>query len=417
MKPRWALLAFLCSVPSVPRAEEVELRYEDLPRLVAEGNGDVRAARDFSAAARTGTGHLGRSFAPSVKLTAGEESFETGPYGTASQAYGSAEAELNLYRGGRDRLEERLRGAQVAASSAAARRTYLEDLTRSRRLHGRLVYDREAAAFLVEVAERNREILSSADRRVRRGLATETDRLEFELFGAQLREEIESLRHDVVLGEAELAPLLGKPVGTAFRTVEELPHVHDDPLLAAEPAAEDEPEVRSLRAHQESTALEGRAAGRAAAPSLDLYGGYHLYTRRERDFPRREDRDDRVGGIRLTWALFDGFRSRNQARVLAGRARAYGAQADHRMRTLDARERVLKEDLKHHHELLHSSEEQIALARKYLALTLAEYDRGVKNSPDALGALQRYSLVRRQYVERKRDYESVRAELLALLGL
>jgi len=415
MKRGWAFLALLSTSAPLLGADTVALKYDDLPRLVAERNQNVQGARGLVEASRTRTGHFRRSFGPSVRLEAGQEAFKTGSYDSASQPYGAAEAQINLYRGGRDRLEEDARRAEVDASSASARQVYVEELAEARRLYTALVFDQEMIRTLTGAAERNEKILASANRRVNRGLATETDRLEFEMLGLKLEEEIESLRRDILLVETALAPLVGMAAGTVFQTEDTLPHSHDDALLAAAFSPEAAPGFMALRANQALLERQGRSAGAAWRPSLDVYGGYHLYTRRERDFPERTDRDDTVGGVRLSVGLWDGLQMRRQADALAQQSRAYGLQASHEKEALSAREMVLKEGLKHHHELLHSSEKQIELSQKYLSRTLEEYDRGVKNSPDVLSAFQKSLDLQRQYAERRRDYQTVRADLLRLV--
>lgn len=409
----WFLPALLLAGAPL-HAETVELKFEDLPGLVASQNQAVKGANALVESAEKRTGHFARSYYPHLRLAVGGESFETGDYRARSEPYGEAEARINLFRGGRDRLEERIRRARTEAASASAQKAYRDELHKARAIFWDLAFNREMIQVLTEAAEENRKILASANRRIKQGLVTPTDRLEFEIHGTELKEEIESLKHGVVLLEAALAPLVGKPAGTAFHASSAIPHHHDESLLAAAVAAH--PEVQSLRTSLAAANLQRTEAARWWTPSLDLYGGKYLYTLRERDYADREDRDDAAAGVRLSLYLFDGWESRADARAHERQARGLDAQARYREAAVQAELFIAKEDLKHDHELILFSEEKIRQARQHLARSLDEYDRGVKNSLEVLSAQQRTLSFRRQYAQRRRDYQRTHAHLLKILG-
>lgn len=412
-----ALVVFALAGASPGFAQEtVELRFEDIPRLVAAKNRAVSGAERLTDAARARTGYLGRSYLPTLGLQAGGERFETLRFEPKTQPYGHLEARINLYRGGRDRLGGRSVEPQVDAASAEARRVMAAELGSARKTYWRLVSDRETAKVVEGAITQNAKLLEMANRRINRGLATETDRLEFEIQRSQLHEELEGLNHAAILLEIRLAAALGLPHGAKLRTPESIEHAHDEALLAAPFEAASHPDARSLDARRRSLELERMKAGRWWAPSLDVYGGYYLYTLRERDSSSQRERGDKAVGARLAVPLFDGLRSRTDERSLRLQAEGVARQRSQRELALDAEVRVAKEDLKHDHELIHYAEERIEQGRKYLARTLDEYERGVKNSLDALGAAQRYLGYSRLYAERRRDYQITKADLLALLG-
>lgn len=397
-------------------ADTLNLAFEDLPRLVAENNRNVRAVRQAAEAARGRTGFAQRSFLPHLAAEAGQETFKTGVYDQRSQPYGGVEASLNLFRGGRDSLEENVREGQAKLAETLAKKLQIEELAKARKIYWRLAMNGELIASLEDAKARNEKVLESAQRRINRGLTTDTDRLEFEMYGLELQEEIESLTHEMLLLELELAPVLGQLEGTRFATVKAIPHQHDDELLSQEPQPGNMPDVATAREQASLAKFQGSLAARGWTPALDIYAGHHLYTFREREYVLQSERDDQVAGIRLKMALFDGLEPRAAARAFRKQSEAYRNQADHQSETVRARVRIAQEDMKHEDELIHSSERRIELGKKYLALTLDEYDRGVKNSPDVLGALQKWVNLNREYAERRREYQAVRAELLQLLG-
>ncbi|MEW6057106.1 MAG: TolC family protein [Bdellovibrionota bacterium] len=397
-------------------AKTVNLTYDDLAKLVQENNKTVTGTKRFTEAAETRTGHLVRSYLPTLRAEAGGEAFQTGAYKQQTEPYGGAEARINLFRGGRDALEEDARQAQVQASNANEKRTYLSELNQARDVYWSLVFTKEMINILNDAVEQNEKALSMANRRIQRGLGTETDRLEFEIYRSQLKEEIESLEHETKLIEIRLAAIVGLDTDTRFKTPVKIEHEHDDPLIQEAYSPASHPEVVSLKASSESFYAQKSASNRWWAPSVDIYAGYYLYTLRDRDYLARRLRDDTVAGVRFTFELFDGLRSASDASAFSLQAQGYEEQADQRIKNADAHVQVAKEDLKHDHELIHNAEERIVQGKKYLARTLDEYNRGVKNSIDVLGAAQKYQSFLRQYAERRRDYKITKDGLLALMG-
>jgi len=410
------ILLFLGAPSSGLAQEAVELRFEDLPRLVASNNQAVAGAERLIEAARARTGVLGRSYLPSLGLEAGGERFQTTRYDYRTQPYGHLETRLNLYRGGRDRLHGEAAARQVERVASEARKASAAELAAARKTYWELVSDRETAKIVAEAATENEKLLEAASRRINRGLATETDRLEFEINRSQLKEEFESLSHATVLLQIRLAASLGLPPETKFHTPETVEHDHDEGLLAAPFDAASHPDTQALKAQREALELEQRKAERWWTPSVDLYGGYYLYTLRERDSVNQSGRDDKAVGARLSLPIFDGMRSKADARSFRLQTEGVERIRSQRELSMDAEVRVAKEDLKHDHELIHYAEERIEQGRKYLGRTLDEYERGVKNSLDVLGAAQRQLGFRRLHAERRREYQITKSVLLALLG-
>ena len=86
------------------------------------------------------------------------------------------------------------------------------------------------------------------------------------------------------------------------------------------------------------------------------------------------------------------------------------------LRNLKAGMQTIRQELTVTHELIPSSEKILAEAKKYLGRTSVEYTRGVKNSPDMLGATNRYFDTRKRVMEMKRDYQLAKVRLLGLIG-
>jgi len=409
-------LWFALAAGPVWAQDGVELNFEDLPRLLSERNQMVTGSELLVESARTRAGYLRRSYLPAIDAEAGGERFQTGEHGWKTQPYGHVETKLNLFRGGRDRLESLARSELIWLSKANARKTTAAELLEARDTYWELVSNREMAKIIEESLVQNEKYLEKANRRIARGLASETDRLEFEIHRSQLQEELESLNHAAILLEIRLAAVVGLPLETRIKTPAAVAHIHEDALLSAAFDPASHPDVAALQARRRGLDLERRKAGSSWLPSLDLYGGYTLYTLREREFLSQSQRDDKAAGLRLSLPLFDGLQSRTEAKAFTLARDGVARQQAQQQASMDARVRIAKEDLKHDHELVHYAEERIEQGKKYLARTLDEYERGVKNSLDMLGAAQKYLAYRRQYAERRKGYQITKDRLLALFG-
>ncbi len=361
-------------------------------------------------------GFLRRSFLPSLTLEFGQEKFQTGPYRTYGNPYGMLEARMNLFRGGRDSLESAIRDASAKVAEHQRASALREQLNKARKTQWQIVYN----DLLIEILERekvqNSRIKAQAERRARSGVATRSDNLEFNIYESELNQELESLRHENKILMTGLLPLLGVDSAEDVVLADDIDHEHDDGLLARPFQAKSHPAVSGLESEHEAAQLQRKMAKRWWTPSLDVYGGYYMYTLRDRDYMAQDVRDDRVVGARVTFEMFDGLQAHNRATVAQYQAEAKRLQARHAEKSTAAQYVMLKEDLLHTHEVMHYIQDRIRKSSDYMRMTLDEYDRGIKNSLDALTAMQRHFRYEKQYLEKKKEYQLIKADILALRG-
>lgn len=397
-------------------AGAIRLDFEDLPRLVREKNGNVEGARLTVESQQKRTGFLLRSYLPTLKAEAGGEVFQSNPLGAKSQPFGALEAKINVFRGGRDLLEEAIRKDQVQVSEAEREQTIFEELTRARKAYWIAVYQKEILQILREALELNAKNRAAAEKRIRSGIATETDRIEFEINRVQLEQDV--ARMDLALANAErdLSAILGMSPDTRFETVTQAPHVHFDDLLAFQTDFNAHRNVVQLRASGAVLEQQRHQLYRWWTPSVDVFGAYLLHTQRERDSGLLSDRYESVGGVKLTLELFDGLQSKVDGSAAQLQADAFEQRTNQRRKELEARLQSAKAELKLNHDLIHAGERSLELGKDYFTRSLGEYARGLKNSPDVLGATQKYVEYKRRYAELRRDYHLAHSDLLGVIG-
>jgi outer membrane protein TolC len=391
------------------------IRPEDLPGLLAERNESVRGHSQLANAYDARTGYLVRSFLPSLNFEAASETFQTGPYPMVSQLYGSAEARINLFRGGRDLLENRVRAAEAQGVRAESDRSRSEEMIEARRAYWALVFLREQIATLEAALRSNASHLASANRRIQRGLTTDTDRLDFEIQRSQLKEELESARHLGKQTQIRLRAVLGFSSDVEFDTIPMAPHEEEDALREASFQTDEFHQALAARSSAEISDYRRTQAHLWWLPTVDAYAGYYRYTLRERDYLSSALRDDTALGIRLTLNI-DPVPAVSAARSASMEAEARNAIATQALRAGRSQLEVAQESMKHEHDLTHEAETRVAQGESYLAKTLSEYDRGLKNAPDVLGASQRLLGFKIRFAEIRRDYQLAKSELLFVVG-
>jgi len=361
-------------------------------------------------------GYLGRSFYPTLSLELGQENFQTGTYNSRSEPYGMLEARFNLFRGGKDKLESKTRDIYALIAEHSRDLAVREEINKARKLQYQIMFNNELISIIENELEVNRRIKGQALLRAKSGVTTRTDTLEFTIHESELVESIEGLHHENQILKIGLKPLLGLSIEEEINISTMLEHQHDDELINKGYSFNKHPVVATLDAEFEGISNEQKSSQRWWTPSLDIYGGYYLYTLRDRDYLAIRERDDRVVGLRLTMELFDGQKGSTQATAATYQAESKRIMARYTEKQTEAKFLMLKEDLKHTHEVMHYVLDRIKKSKDYLGLTLKEYDRGVKNSLDALTAMQRYYRYEKDYLAKKKEYQVIKADLLSILG-
>ncbi len=407
------LILSAASLPLIDAASASPLLYSELPEKLRQGNSHWEAARMDVSSAESRTGHLGRSFLPRLQAEGGGEAFSVHHQRRAmSQPFGTLVASVNALNGGRDYLENQSRNADRDAAVAREREVATRELLETRQTYLSLM-NLKAAIRLLEKAIQENDINEVAARsRIQAGLATQTDLLEFKMYRSQLDQDLAQARVDARSEERDLLALLGLPPESSIEIESDLPHSH-----AAE--KKEVPPHWSLLALQAEEAKADALSWTASAwwaPSLDLYAGAGVHTLREFETADMHQWNERYVGARVTVTLFDGWVGRSEKNAEQRRSQARRLELAQTRRELDSQVSRARWQIQVTHDLLESAEAAVKIGDEYLEKTLGEYRRGVKNSPDVLGACQKALELRRRAVNLKRDHLMAEADLRSLQG-
>ena len=399
---------------SLAHAQEI-LNFEDLPTLIQNKNKRAQASSLDLNASQMRLGYFRRSFLPRFEASAGYESFETGPYSSQADPFYFIRGSVNLYRGGRDILEDKARLAEKEVMYVTNQQTFQGELLQARQLYWNLVYLVELKKLYEMTLAQNKNNLAQANRLIRSGLSTRVDRLEFEISGTQLDQDLARITVDISNHNRQIAAIIGSSPETIFQTVQKIPHDHESPTAKEDLDFGTYRDVRREKAFQLNLETTAQLLKRWWVPNLDVYAESGLFTFRDRNFFTQSDRLDTAVGLKFTLE-FDGFQQKVDGEAYAARARASTLRAEQIKAETEAVFNTAKQELFLIHELLHEGEKNVEKAQEYLNAIVSEYNRGIKNSPDVLSASLKNLEFRKRFAELRRDYAVVNAKLEAMLA-
>lgn len=410
------LLLLICTAFYNPRGQAAtRLDFDELETLIKTRNKKVAATTLELRGVEKRIGYLKRSFIPTGEAWVGQEKFQTGPFETMSEPLYSLRANLNLYRGGRDSLEETSRVAQKNNMSVQAEQVLQDELFEVRALFWNLVYFKEVYKLFLDAKTKNEVNLEKAERRINAGLATSVDRLEFEISETQLNQDIARIVVSMATTQRRISALLGFDPETLYETIEDIPHDHTDTTPSLTMDFNLFRDVRLEMANSVDFEARGKIAKRWWTPSFDVYGESILYNFRERSFYTQNDQIDNALGVRLTFN-FDGFQNQYDGEALVAKSLASKLRADQIKIEAEAAFNTAKQELALLHDLIHVGEKSVSKGAEYLRKTQDEYARGVKNSPDVLSATLKQLEFRRRFAELRRDYAIAKAQVGSLMA-
>lgn len=408
-----SLMVFLPS-RSLAAGEEV-VTAAKLKHLLEQKNAVVAASRLEVSAASQREGALSRSFVPSVELYGGQENSKIGSEKWRSNSVYGVEANLNLYNGGRDEIRSKISSLEASRKSAQLKRVTAEELDNARVLYWRVISLKEEIALLKTTIEANNQNLSAAQKRVRSGVAANSDLFEFEMKAADLKRDLSKV--DLSLKEhTDLLRLtLGFDESVTLAFPESLNHEHDEDagLTPSEKQYDFLFKEQELLSQQFSHSAS--AHRRAWWPRLDAFASISKVSAHKA--VNAAETNQALLGVKVTLNIPSGMESFREAQALDQDATAAKLVAEHKRREAAIHVKSELAQLKLLHDQVHETEQNIARAERYYKLTQSEYARGVKNSPDVLGASDKLFHARQSKLETIRDYQVAKSHLMSKLGL
>ncbi|XGC79443.1 TolC family protein [Bdellovibrio bacteriovorus] len=403
-------------VHSISFAQTVAVSSKTLRSLVESRNERVKAKEYEHQSAKLKEGSLARSYLPTLELYAAQESFTKGSEDLKTQPTYGAEFNLNLYNRGQDKLSERKNVLTAERKSFEKAVTLSEQLSEAQGIYWEILYLRDYLALVKQSQQVNANNLKSAIRRIQSGVATETDRIEFEMRDIELKQIVAELELKQKTQINLLKLFLGYEEDTQLQFAETLEHDHEWQGLVQHSEKDHDFLIKPVELLSEELKIESKSYQRYFLPKIDVFAAYNQYNQREEDPAAEAERKETVIGLRLTMNLFDGFKSQQESSSLNAQAQAADMEARYKKRELDLHLHAEMEELNSLHSQVHDAEKNIQHSERYFKLTQSEYARGVKNSPDMLSASEKLFATQVKMIEIIKKFQTSKSHLLAKLG-
>ncbi|WP_176736345.1 TolC family protein [Oligoflexus tunisiensis] len=362
------------------------MKYDDLPKLIQKNSKDVRAAELLMEASAARQGYQARARYPRLDLESGLRGVREIDGSGGRAPFFKLEGSVNLYRGSRDALKDTLQEKETAIRKEETQLVLRNQLSLARALFVKLASIQELKKAWSEAMRIAQEKKKSARMKFKSGVTTNTDLLEFELHESSLKREKRNLDKEEHELSNKLRILVGLADNADISLDRRFPHPPEPKEGKYKLSADAHPAVRRLALQTDQAQTIARSGVSKWAPDVNLFASYEEYLEGDKDVPGSLPRRDFSTGIRVSVPLGDNLTAQNEAFAKGLEASAYELQKQQNARQIEAVYHEHMHDMRVIHELIHSSEEQLQKARKYLKQTSDEYERGVKNGPDVLEA-------------------------------
>lgn len=246
-----------------------------------------------------------------------------------------------------------------------------------------------------------------AARKVSAGLTSQVDNYEFELRESEIeiqRRQI-SREHDTIhqkLNALYNQEILDKELDAlSFATTG---------MIAKDvnfSVYENHPLVRRAKLEEQIADSEKTSITSEFLPKIDLNYSFGRLTPTEDKVKYNESEV----ALLITIPLFSGFETYHKRKSSAANLAAKEHAKNQVMLNIKSQFEQMKSRAKELVELYQIVDKKILSAEKYYNLTLAEYKRGVKNSPDLVGATERYFDSKKKKIEIQKELELVQVQL------
>lgn len=394
----------------------IEITSSNLKTLIEQKNSRISASQYQIQATKEKEGVLMRSFFPTVKLSASQERFKTGIDRYRTQPTYGVEGTLNLFNGGKDHIESQIRQSRSNLQTIQAQQVFSLELQKTRSIYWEILYLQDKIQILQDVIEINKTNTNAALKRIRSGVATTTDQLEFDMEAVNLKREFDFAQIQLKNSINSLLVLLNINSQEKIEFKEELIHEHEIEFSANTSPQNYEFQFKDLILNSEINTLHANQEKRNLWPKIDAFGSYYQFTERDKSYISSADRDEYAFGLRISINLPAGLESNRDAAYYHYQAKSSDALASIQKREIETHIQNETNVLTFLHDQVHNADENIKRALAYYKSTQSEYNRGVKNSPDVLAASQRLFEMKHKRLELVRDFQIAKGHLLAQMG-
>ncbi len=351
-----------------------------------------------------------------------EISLEGGPLQTQfdqEKATGNAlyaKADWNLYRGGRDLSELEIARVETDWKQRKVEQIKAKISRESARLYYELLFLLESLSLKQRALQENAEQMKMAQAKKNAGLTSEADVLEFELRESTLSSDVKLLEQQKSAKNRELELLMGEQ--NADNNLAVQGHLLRENLNLEKEQIWKQAKQSNFHIQESTAQLEIRQQQKKLAqgqflPEVNFEATYGKLANEERVF---EENNNYSFFLKFKLPLFSGLSSVRNFSASQSEVQQQEVEMLSRQAQIKAEVESTWTELQSINERLQLEEKNLARSETYYKLTMAEYKRGVKNSPDLVGASERLIEARLRNLEFRKDFQLTKLRLFELAG-
>lgn len=385
--------------------------FDGLVEKALQKNADYSVTLKEKEAAQARISGSYSNFYPSLNAVAGWENRRE-DIEPAKGYLGYLRGQVNIFNGFKDQAghqkvnsELMVKDANLEIKKRDVRLSVTEAVSEMLYLHGLQEIFKEE----INLAQNQKQM---AAKKISAGLTSSVDQIEFEL----RQDELEIQKRRIEQAHLEIHQKIFRIFGEdladqefekiQFRTTVEIKKILQTAKI------ENNPYLKKMQGDIQASELEKVTAKSELIPRLDFEYAFGRITPSEAT-PLRYD-ESRVG-IFLTIPLFSGFDSYYKVKSANISFAAREKEKTQVALNISSEFEILKEKIKESLDLLQINQRKRTNAKKYFDMTLGEYKRGIKNSPDLVSATERFFEAEKQSYEIQKDLEILSTKLENLI--
>lgn len=321
--------------------------------------------------------------------------------------FGYLDGRINLFRGFKDDsiVKQRNIAWQIAKLEYDKKwRELRQQLTEAT---SEMIYLHKLQDILTTEENITKQHKQMAAKKVASGLTSSVDNLEFDLREEELRIQKRQIDQRHEEAHQKLMQLLGEDIADSALT-----QLNYSPFEAASSAPAYSPEknleLQRAQLNFELREQEKKEARSEFLPSVDFTYSFGRVTPSENS---PIEFNESLYAVKLSIPLFSGFDSWNKIKASRLNVDAQKSQSQQTRNDEKSRYDGLTAKMAELSDLYKINERKLVTSKKYFDMTVAEYKRGIKNSPDLVGATERWFSSQKTKYELLKELEITKSKL------
>lgn len=382
---------------------------ENIFKTVENSNQEILALQKNSESKQALNNAAISGFLPSLSAVGGwQRNIVDDPSQSEKGYNGYLEGKLNIFRGFKDQSLSERKEVELKIANIDLKLKKRDVRLQTTEILGDMISLHKLRNILQEELLVNKNQKQMALKKVSAGLTSHVDNLEFELRESEILLEQKQIDQEHDENHQKYLKIAGAPLQDI-----DLEKVDFSPESLffnskGELNLEQNLDYQKASLYQAQAQLEKNEIRSDFLPTLDfIYAVGRITPIEENTFKLNELRY----GVQLTIPLFSGFETYYKTKAASLLSQSFENSTNHIRNTVIADYEILDIKLKELVYLFQINEKKLSNSEKYYNLTLAEYKRGIKNSPDLVSATDRYFYTKKKKLEILKNLELIKVKM------